>query len=404
VVKLLQPWVRWPASLLVAVWLCTGCAQDLALFSRSGDAGLDAGVDGGSDGGVDGGSTVEMISAAFGHTCAIHAGVLSCWGDNTHGQLGLGDVQPRLAPAVVEPGSEWVEVAAGYEATCGRKRDGTVWCWGDNTSLQLGQGPGGMVTSPRQVSLGFAASAVSLHFQHACVLSEDGSVWCWGANREGQLGQSDRYPGVDQGAPRPVAAGQHFREVSAGQGHTCAVRVDGTLWCWGRNGEGELGQGDGSPLQIRAPVQVGTAADWRHVRASQNSSCGVRQTGQLYCWGDTYDPMAPASSWAPTLVGTDTDWHEVEIETFVVCGLKTGGVQQCWGRNVEGQLGTGDTVSVYTPVTTAGGPWAGQTVGRFHRCALDVQGTFFCTGENAAGQLGLGDTQRRSVLTPLQLP
>lgn len=381
----------------------TACAdQQLQLFTSLGaDGGDDAGVDAGTDAGRPFG--VEQVATAYQHTCAIHDGALFCWGSNSAGELGTGDVQPRKSPTPVDAGTGWAELGVGYEATCARKSDSSVWCWGDNTNGRLGQGPGGSRLVPGKVTLPTSALALSMHFQHACVVGADQSLRCWGQNTEGQLGLDDGFPGAgDQSLPVQVSGGGQWRSVSTGQGHTCGLRTDGTLWCWGRNMPPVLGLPGGSPGQLRRPTQVGTDTDWAQVRATQSSTCALKTNGSLWCWGGSYDaPIGTREIFGVERVGTDTDWSAVSIETFSICALKPSNALWCWGRNDEGQLGKGDTMSVYTPVRIGTGAWRSVAVGRFHHCAVDLMGGLFCTGENGDGQLGLGDNVRRNVLTPV---
>jgi alpha-tubulin suppressor-like RCC1 family protein len=379
------------------VWLwavlgaCSGCVEYLQAFAPL-------------DGGVQPTLNVTAVAASNVHSCAVWQGGLYCWGDNSYGQLGTGDLTSHPLPVPVGADSDWEQVQTGYESTCGLKRDGTVWCWGDDTDGQLGLGDVGPQTTPARVSLSFAANALALHFEHVCVLSPDGSLWCWGFNVEGQLGLNDNYPGQNQFSPVAVEAGTHWSSVDTGQGHTCGVQTDGSLWCWGRNTTGHLGLGASAPIQIRVPTHVGTDSNWTVARATQNSSCGLKTDDTLWCWGISYEaPISQQVIWyVPTPVDTGTDWVGVSIETFDICGLKREGTQWCWGRNDEGELGTGDTVSVYTPLEGAG-TFEGGAVGRFHRCALDGLGGLYCTGANESGELGVGDTAQRDVLTPVQI-
>ncbi|MFT3838333.1 MAG: hypothetical protein QM723_15220 [Myxococcaceae bacterium] len=376
--------------------MLTACSnRELDLFTAT-DSGL-------ADAGTDAGTTfiADAIATGDSHACAIHSGALWCWGSNASGQLGLGDTLPRNRPTPLDAGTNWVEVTAGYEATCARKTDGSVWCWGDNSNLTLGQGGGGARSTPGQVPLMFAASQVALHFAHACAISAaDQSLHCWGFNTEGQLGLNDGFPGQNQGNPQPVSGGMQWKQVSAGQGHTCAIRSDGTMWCWGRNSDGEGGLGNGAPIQTRSPQQVGTDNTWLEVRATQNASCALKQDHSLWCFGEPYDGTTN-NLLAPTRIGTRNDLQHVEMETFNVCTLDSTGKQQCWGRNDEGELGNGDTASIWTPTDVAGGPWLGEAVGRFFRCNIDQAGHVFCTGENSDGELGVGDNMRRNVLSPV---
>ncbi len=386
--------------------LVTGCADEqLSLFSRVPvDAGSDAGVDAGVDAGMDAGRPfgVEQVATAFEHTCAIHEGALYCWGSNTYGELGTGDLQARNSPTPLDAGTGWAEVGVGYDATCARKADGTVWCWGDNTNGRLGQGPGGARRVPGKVILPNAAVALSMHFQHACVIGSDATLRCWGMNTEGQLGLDDGFPGSgDQNLPVLVSGGGQWRVVSAGQGHTCGIRTDNSLWCWGRNMPPVLGLPGGSPGQIRRPTQVGTDTDWMQVVATQSSTCALKAGGQLWCWGAAYE-AGTREIFGIERIGTDGDWRAVSNETFSVCGIKASNTLWCMGRNVEGQLGTGDTVDQYTLVQIGSGTWRSVAVGRFHHCAVDLAGGLFCTGRNEEGQLGLGDNVRRNVLTPVR--
>jgi alpha-tubulin suppressor-like RCC1 family protein len=395
--------VRTPA--LAVMLVLTACAdQQLALFSPLADAGGDGGEDAGTDAGRPFG--VELVATGFQHACAIHEGALFCWGANASGELGLGDVQPRTRPTPLDAGTGWVEVGVGYDATCARKMDGTVWCWGDNTNGRLGQGPGGTRLVPGQVALPSPAVALSMHFAHACVIGADQVLRCWGYNNEGTLGLDDGFPGAgDQNLPVAVAGGGQWRSVSAGQGHTCGLRTDGSLWCWGRNSPPLLGQPMGTPGQLKLPARVGTDTDWAQVLATQSSTCALKTNGTLWCWGYVYTAQIGTvpDVFLPQRIGADSDWSGLAAETFSICALKTGtGALWCWGRNDEGQLGTGDTQSVYAPVRIGTGAFRSVAVGRFHHCAIDTGGGLACTGENGDGQLGLGDTMRRSVLTPVR--
>ncbi|RSM54704.1 hypothetical protein DMB66_37100, partial [Actinoplanes sp. ATCC 53533] len=133
---------------------------------------------------------------------------------------------------------------------------------------------------------------------YACAMRTDGSLWCWGANGDGQLGLGDT---VARNAGPVQLTGAGWTAVAAGSRHTCAVRSDGTLWCWGANSAGQLGLGD---LAVRdVPVPVGAATTWASVAAGVAHTCATRVDGSLWCWGandagqlglgDTTDRAAP---------------------------------------------------------------------------------------------------------------
>jgi alpha-tubulin suppressor-like RCC1 family protein len=352
---------------------------------------------------------VDQLSASQQNTCAIHAGELFCWGDNSNGQLGTGDLVSQLLPVRVGTDSDWAEVRIGYGASCARKTSGTVWCWGDNTQGQLGRGVAGGLHVPTQVSLSFSAKQIAFHFNHVCAISQSGELWCWGMNTEGELGLDESfYPTFNQLAPQQVApdAGGIWKQVDTGQGHTCALHTDDSLWCWGRNSAGQLGLDAGASMQIHAPTRVGTGTDWSHVNATQNGSCGLKPDGTVWCWGYAYDVDIddPNPQYGPLEVQADAGVVEVEIETFSICTRDASGHLDCWGRNVEGQLGTGDTTDFYSPKQIDDTVWTAGAMGRMHRCATKVGGAVYCTGQNSDGQLGTGDTNRRDVMTPIVMP
>jgi alpha-tubulin suppressor-like RCC1 family protein len=380
--------VRRPALLLAPALLC-GCVESLQVLSP-----IDAGPTYG----------VSTVAASADDTCAIWDGGLYCWGNGEDGKLGTGDLSMQLLPVRIGPDSDWLDVQVGYQSSCGLKADASVWCWGGNGNGQLGLGlpDSGRLLVPTRVPLGFATQALALHFNHVCALAQDGSLWCWGFNAEGQLGLGDPYPGHDYPSPVAVQPGTHWLAVDTGQGHTCGIQSDGSLWCWGRNSNGELGQGPDASIQIRTPTRVGTLTDWTVVRATQNASSGIRRDGTLWTWGSDYQAPIGQRSWdVPTPVDGG-NWVQISFETFDLCAIQSDATSWCWGRNLEGQLGTGDEQDRYSPWQVSG-TFRQNAVGRFHRCALDAQGGLYCTGQNLVGQLGVGDTHPREVLTPVRL-
>jgi alpha-tubulin suppressor-like RCC1 family protein len=338
-------------------------------------------------------------------SCALTGGVGSCWGSDVHGQIGAGDLSVHLAPVPIAQLSAFSALALGENHACAvEDLTGRVFCWGSNKVSQLGM-PGGDRNQPEIVTLG-PAKSVTAGYEHACAVLHDGSLWCWGSNAEGQLGQSDQPGAPDSAVPLRVGTGNDWTAVSGGQGHTCGLRTPGTLWCWGRNSASELGLGDGQPVQVRTPTQLGTFSDWASMDVGQGAGCGVRAGGELWCWGDgSMHQLGPGPGGTttlvrPTRIGTDADWAVVSTDVFSTCAVKTSHALYCWGRNAEGQLGTGDTDERTTPtLVSPGDAFSSVAVGRFHACAEGMGRELYCTGENADGQLGLGDTDRRGIFT-----
>lgn len=353
------------------------------------------------------------VSASWNHTCAVSRGRAYCWGLNSSGQLGLGDAELRSSPTRVDGAAPFVAISAARRHTCALLESGEILCWGANDRGQLGQGDRQSRSSPVSVNLPAPAASLSSDFEHACALLDDARLYCWGKNDEGQLGQSDGYPSADDRAAdalRPVEVpGADFTHVDTGDGHTCATRDDGSLWCFGRNSFGELGNDRAE--QIRTPTRVGTRTNWASSDAGQNHSCALERDGALWCWGrNTSAPNDGAPLGlagvdvirTPTRVGTETGWSELGSDTFHTCALRANELY-CWGRNAEGQLGTGD-LDVRAEPTHVGPGYAKIAAGRFHTCALTTELGVRCSGANADGRLGTGDTERRRVFVDVTLP
>mgnify|MGYP002621977476 CR=1 FL=1 len=200
-----------------------------------------------------------------------------------------------------------------------------------------------------------------------------------------------------------AAAPSQWLQVSAGPTHTCGIKADNTLWCWGANDFGQLGTGDNTARTV--PARVGSNAGWTSVSAGDGFTCGV-QSGYRYCWGanavgqlglgDYTDRNAPRRN-----TGESNNWATVTAGTGHVCGLRTSGLAQCWGLNSFGQLGLNDTTNRNLPRTVSGGhTWSVISAGAFHTCGLDTDGVRFCWGANHHYELGLpGDQEQRLVPT-----
>jgi alpha-tubulin suppressor-like RCC1 family protein len=358
------------------------------------------------------GAGAAAVAAGHTHSCAIQRGALYCWGSNSSGQLGVGGAADQDVPTRVGSDSNWTMVQAARAHTCAVSSAGEVFCWGGNQRGQLGQGDRQSRATPVAVELPAAATVLSADFEHSCALLETTELYCWGYNFEGGLGQGDRFPNNDDTAADgllPLRVPGAWSHVDTGGGHTCGVKTDGTLWCWGRNSDSEIGRAE--PAQVREPVQVENATDWATSAAGQSHTCALKQDGSLWCWGansgaDTNEgaPLGLPTAVVfdrPTRIGDTDDWNGLSSDTFHSCALQQSELW-CWGRNVEGQLGLGDTALRDAP-TLVGRGYAAVSVARFHTCALTDLGEVRCTGENTAGKLGTGAQERRREFTAVTL-
>jgi len=356
-----------------------------------------------------GASDWESVSAGDRHTCGVKAdGSLYCWGRRTEGQLGTGGAgydPPRRTPERVTGGAEgWVSVAAGGSHTCGVKTDGSLYCWGSNGGGRLGDGTTGERRTPtREASRADDWASVSAGDEHTCAVKTDGSLHCWGRNAAGQLGDGTT---ADRRTPTQETSGaSDWASVAAGWRHTCGVKTDGSLHCWGRNTADQLG--DGTTVDRRAPTREASgAAHWASVSAGWRHSCGVKTDGSLHCWGRNVSgklgdgTTTNRATPSPETSGA-TDWVWVGAGERHTCGLKEDGSIHCWGWNSDGQLGDGTTTDHRTPTREASGAtdWRAAAAGGEHSCGVKVDGSLLCWGRNHAGQLGDATTTTRRTPT-----
>jgi len=350
------------------------------------------------------------LSVGTAHTCGIQAdGTMWCWGYNSLGQLGDGTHTDSSVPVQVGNETDWVAVTAGTAHSCGIRADHSAWCWGGNFDGQLGNGTTVSSTTPVQVGKLSNWQAITAGSSHTCGLRNDGSAWCWGAGDFGKLGNGRRGR-FHRTRPVLVLGGHQYLSINAGTSHTCAVADDNTLWCWGSNFYGQLGDGlHGRQNSSAVPIQEGRKfTDWTGVTAGGGHTCGIRASQTLWCWGSNkYGQLGVRTRGLlvlrPLRVGNDT-WSSVSAGLVHTCGTQTDGTAWCWGNNEFGQLGDGTTKDSNTPGQIGSAKnWKGLVAGGAHSCALRGNGKIaYCWGRNVFGQLGDGTTKDRLVPTKVK--
>lgn len=266
---------------------------------------------------IDGGQGVTLLAAGHGHACSGISSKIICWGLGTSGQLGNGANADSVTPvAVTLPSSVDTvgQLALGTDATCmvASDRAGArlqrIWCWGGNGSGQLGDGTTTPANVPVKVAVpkGQEASLVSVGANHACGLMKDSTVWCWGGNESGQLGN-----GTTTGSPTPVQVpGVKATLIAAGAGQTCASTTAGRLVCWGLNAQGQVGTAPGdiavSPRTV--PGIAGLRAPTpKAVRIKGAREVGARLTATTGAW-----PYAEKYSYTWSRSCGDRPWQEIK--------------------------------------------------------------------------------------------
>lgn len=352
----------------------------------------------------------DSVSLAAGkeHACAVsYEGSLSCWGRNDMGQLGAAGADASAAQLVTGVTQEVRAVAAGAKHTCVVQGAGEVWCWGDNQLGQLGTAGVGSYWL-RKVALAQPAKSIAAGTSHTCALLADHTVYCWGGNGDGQLGAPLSVAQSDQ----PLAVGDVTDAVSiaAGGSHTCVLRATSAASCWGSNASGQLGSGS-TAAYSSVPVQVAGGAVYQAIVAGDAHTCAVRTDGFMACWGasNTHQLGTGTSSASPT--ATPQVLSSMPKTTGLAaggnhtCGLTKGGAIKCWGSRVYGQVGDG--TSSTTPRSTPYGVTGLSAVGAIdvaagadHSCAVTAYGKVKCWGLGSSGQLGNGSFSATPVVRP----
>lgn len=384
--------------------------------SPGGAAGADSGGKADSAGTEDdadsapGGACVTAVAVGHSHACALRTdGTVWCWGSSMHDALGPGASSSEPLPRqLMALGSAVTAIVAGGP-DCALKSDGTLWCWGLNTSGQLGVGSlsggdGGpwSVAEPAQVTaLGNEVASVSVGVTHACAIRTDKTLWCWGRNTNGQLGDGTKsgetctFGDLCRSLPVQIALpGATPARVSAGAYHTCALGTDGSAWCWGENGNGQLG--DGSTSDRSAPTQVLTLGSGvADIVAGESSTCAKKMDGTAWCWGDnSKGSLGQGTLGPPALTPAQVSALGTEVAAISAgCAVKSDGTLWCWGDGFYGTLGDG-TIGTMKPSPTQVGVLGSGVKAVNPHCALKTDGTLWCWGLNDSGQLGDGSVSK----------
>ena len=282
-------------------------------------------------------------------------GTLWQWGSNQYGQLAQNDTTQRSSPIQVGSDTTWTSVAGGQNSFLASKSDGTLWSWGDNEYGQLGlnQTETAQYSSPVQIpgtDWNTDDGLFTLHGGGTCfmIIKTNGTLWGWGRNPYGNLGQNT----ISYYSSPVQVPGTSWRSIATHDWATVGTKTDGTLWTWGVNTYGVLG--DNSVAHKSSPVQV-PGTDWtKNADTAKKTMGAVRTNGTLYTWGDANggklgDGTQTEKSSPIQIPGTT--WNKFSIGAYdgAVAAIKTDGTLWTWGYNEHGVLGLDNTTSYSSP-------------------------------------------------------
>ena len=291
----------------------------------------------------------------------IQSHVVASWGGNWHGQLGDGTTTGRSRYGDIGAGNDVVQVAAGYDHGLAVRSDGTVWAWGDNRYGVLGGGTTTDPTTPVQVTGLTGVTKISAGDGFSLALLSDGTVRAWGLNRDGQLGNGTT---ADSAVPVQVAGLSQVTGISAGWDSAVATRTSGisavtSVWTWGANDYGQLG--DGTRTGHPAPERVtGAPVSIACITAGKGFAEVLGTDGSVWGWGSNdIGELGSGRSNLPVThpvntIGAGSGITQLSAGASHVLALKSDGTVLAWGYGAWGQLGNGSTASPAGPVQVTG--------------------------------------------------
>jgi alpha-tubulin suppressor-like RCC1 family protein len=225
---------------------------------------------------------------------------------------------------------------------------------------------------------------------HSCAIALDGRAFCWGRNDQGQLGDGTL---SDRRTPTAVLGGITFASITSGDFHTCGLTTVGQAYCWGVNQGGRLG--DGSQVRRLTPVAVSGGIAFASISAGGQNTCGITADNRAYCWGDggfgANGNAVLTNASTPQLVSGGHAFASISVGSQYVCGFTTGGQGYCWGNGNSGRLGNGSNANRSTPFAIAGSlSFASLSTGNVHACGVTTSGEGYCWGAGVFGRLGNG--------------
>jgi alpha-tubulin suppressor-like RCC1 family protein len=334
-------------------------------------------------------------------------------GRNSIGSLGNGTATAYSSPVQVGTLTNWKQISPTSNSTIGIKVDGSLWAWGYNRDGQLGNSTTtnysspiavGALTNWKFVSCGYSSGYSVL------AIKTDGTLWAWGNNRYGQLGNGT---GTYYSSPIQIGALTNWKQISLGFS-SAAIKTDNTLWTWGDNTYGQLGISAGSTTHYSSPIQVGALTNWKQVSSgsgafSRGFIAAIKTDGTLWAWGQNSSTGALGNNTltnysSPIQIGALTNWNQVSTGDKHISAIKTDGTLWACGYNLNGQLGNGTVTSYSSPIQIGAlTNWKSVACGGSHTMAIKTDGTLWGWGGASSNFGQLGNNTVVNYSSPIQI-
>lgn len=337
------------------------------------------------------------------------AGLLWVMGYNQDGRLGDNTLITKSSPVqTISIGTNWKSIDT-QRASGGIKTDGTLWLWGRGADGVLGNGSTTNRSSPVQTLLaGNDWKNIVAGCRNTAAIKTDGTLWIWGEGRAGNLGNDSS---ISRSIPvQTISGGTNWKQVSLGDQHAAAIKTDGTLWVWGSGRYGALGTNTNTSINISSPIQtISGGTNWNKISLAGYKTAAIKTDGTLWMWGyNNYGALGDntridRSSPVQTISGGN-DWKETSIGSRNSSAIKTDGTLWLWGHGNQGRLGnnTNTSINMSSPVQTISGGtnWRHSSFGPSHVAAIKTDGTLWVWGDDSQGQTG--STLRITRSSPVQ--
>lgn len=345
--------------------------------------------------------TYNTIAAGNAHSFGIASdGYMWSWGLCSHGQLGHGNVITQDTPQICNTGNRWVAIDGGEYHSIATDCNGKLYTFGRNNHSQIGSGfSGALRTSVDVESSVLQWNQISGADGSFAAVRSDGTLWAWGNNNNGQLGDGTN---ATRSVPVMIGTDTNWVFVAMKKSSTIALKCDGTLWAWGNNADGQLGIGN--KTNQKSPVQVGSSGLWISVNNGGSHMLGIQVDGSLWAWGKNNNGQlgdnSQTQSSIPVKVGSDK-WRNVAAGDAHSVGVSSSGKLYAWGSGAVGQNAAGafGTSKLVPYLVDNSGQWSTCDAGNNHTLALASSGHLYAFGGNDSGQLGNGNTSNQYSLT-----